>query len=120
MKIKIEISHDDIQESGTPVQQYSEGGCPVETQDTAKNMQNKLKATEEYNYGAPTDPEAICGNCSAYNMSTRILECLGTDSDNVGYCETHRFTCEAQKTCDSWVAGGPLTDEDFATHRDVL
>lgn len=119
MKIRIEISSEEIPETGTPVQKY-DGECPIETKDTAKNMENKLKATEEYNYGSPTDPDTICGNCAAFNVSSRILDCLDTDSDNVGYCETHRFTCEAEKTCDSWVAGGPLTDEDFAGRGDAL
>jgi hypothetical protein len=119
MKIKIEISNEEIPETGTPVQQYA-GQCPVETQDSELNEKNKLRATEEYNYGPSTDPGAICGNCSAFNMSSRILDCLNTEEDNLGYCETHRFTCEAEKTCDSWVAGGPLTDEDFAGHGDAL
>ncbi len=113
MEIKIIIG-------GTPVQSTGDEGCPIETKDKAKNEENKLQATEEYNYGPPTEPEAICGTCSAFNMSSRILDCLGTDSDNVGFCETHRFVCEAEKTCDSWVAGGPLTDESFASHGDVL
>ncbi|QDP47014.1 MAG: hypothetical protein Tp1109DCM542121_26 [Prokaryotic dsDNA virus sp.] len=84
------------------------------------NNENKLRMTEEYNHSLSTDSEAIDGTCSALNMSSRILDCLGTDSDNVGFCETHRFVCEAEKTCDSWVAGGPLTDENFASHGDVL
>ena len=114
MEIKIIIG-------GTPVQEYDgEKSCPIETKDKAKNDENKLVATEEYKYGAPTDPDTVCGNCAAFNMSSRILDCLGTDSDNVGFCETHRFTCEAEKTCVSWVAGGPLKDDDFASHGDVL
>ena len=122
MKIKIEISNEEIPESGTPVQQYNENGCPIETENTDLNSKNKLIAAEEYNYGPPTDAETVCGTCAAFNMSSRILDCISktVTDENLGYCEKHRFMCERQKTCDSWVAGGPLTDEDFASHGDLL
>ena len=108
MEIKIIIG-------GTPVQPTGDEGCPVETKDKAKNEENKLRATEEYNYGPPTDPEAICGNCSAYNMSSRILDCLGTDSDNVGFCETHRFSKRCQLA-----APLPAASRAHASHpRDI-
>lgn len=120
--MKITIEFDGAATEPKPVQQMGENGCPIETSNTDMNMKNKLMATEEHNYGPPTDPETICGNCAAFNMSSRILDCISktVTDDSLGYCETHRFMCTRQKTCDTWVAGGPLTDEYFSTHGDIL
>ncbi|MGA0425935.1 MAG: hypothetical protein ACO3OM_07375 [Alphaproteobacteria bacterium] len=116
MEIKIVIG-------GTPVQQYADDdSCPIEIGNTDMNMENKLQATEEYNYGPPTDADVVCGNCAAFNMTSRILDCISkvvTDSE-LGYCESHRFMCSSKKTCDSWVEGGPITDEKLDTRGDVL
>jgi hypothetical protein len=30
---------------------------------------------------------------------------------DLGYCEALDFKCAASRTCDAWIAGGPVTDE---------
>jgi hypothetical protein len=30
---------------------------------------------------------------------------------DLGYCEALDFKCAAARTCDAWIAGGPITDE---------
>jgi hypothetical protein len=30
---------------------------------------------------------------------------------DLGYCEALDFKCAAARTCDAWIAGGPVTDE---------
>ncbi len=68
-----------------------------------------------------------CGNCAVFIKTSRMLDCIATglqqgdknveDSYDVvaagdlGYCEALDFKCAAARTCDAWVAGGPVTDE---------
>jgi hypothetical protein len=68
-----------------------------------------------------------CGNCAAFIKTSKMLDCIATglqqgdenveDSYDVvaagdlGYCEALDFKCAAARTCDAWIAGGPVTDE---------
>ena len=65
-----------------------------------------------------------CGNCAAFNVSPRIRECIADgigregiepydaiDAGELGYCEFFKFKCAAARTCDAWVAGGPIRAE---------
>lgn len=65
-----------------------------------------------------------CGNCAAFNVSPRMKQCLargigseGQDpldfiaAGELGYCMAFRFKCAAARTCDAWVAGGPVRVE---------
>lgn len=67
-----------------------------------------------------------CGNCAAFNQTSKLLDCIdqglaaggsGTQAawdtvkaGDLGYCEMWDFKCAAARTCDAWVAGGPVTD----------
>lgn len=65
-----------------------------------------------------------CGNCAAFTIKSAMLACLDkgidktvdendtwdADTENRGYCDFLDFKCHAQRTCDSWVEGGPLKD----------
>jgi hypothetical protein len=67
-----------------------------------------------------------CGNCAAFNKTKRIEACIaqglaaggsGTQdawdtikAGDLGYCEMWDFKCASARTCDAWVAGGPVTD----------
>ena len=63
---------------------------------------------------------ALCGNCAAFNQTKAMLDCIanaiGDDAWDVikagdlGYCEFFDFKCAAARTCDAWVAGGPIKD----------
>lgn len=128
-----------------------EGGkeCPPATQDITLNLENRQKAIEEYGYGPlnPNSPnekfwnnkvemwqldnveeakEARCGNCAAFDITTKTLDCIakgiGDDKDSedpydvidagkLGYCRFLKFKCAAARTCDAWVVGGPLDDK---------
>ena len=76
---------------------------------------------------------ARCGNCAAFIQTTDMKEAiasgLGGEEDayavvnlaNLGYCEIFDFKCAATRTCDAWVVGGPLTDNNFnVTKFDLL
>lgn len=67
-----------------------------------------------------------CANCAMFIKTPEMLECInkGIDSDNdqnswdiidagdLGYCEALDFKCAAGRTCDAWVAGGPVTGKE--------
>jgi len=66
-----------------------------------------------------------CGNCAVFIQTPKMLDCiasgLGNEAGNdawgsieagdLGYCEAFDFKCAASRTCDAWVAGGPVTEE---------
>ena len=78
-----------------------------------------------------TTPEeaksAICGNCAFFVKTKEMLACIaagiGEDAPadpydtiaagELGYCEAFDFKCAANRTCDAWVTGGPILDEEF-------
>ena len=67
--------------------------------------------------------KATCSNCAFFNISKKIEDCIakaiGTeggldpfnviDAGKIGYCEAWDFKCAGARTCDAWVAGGPVT-----------
>ncbi len=124
-------------------------GCPLPTQNIELNLENRQKAIEKYGYGPlnPNEPnekfwdkkkemwqldsvedakESLCGNCAAFDITTKTLDCIakgigddgGTEdpfdvinAGKLGYCRFLKFKCAAKRTCDAWVVGGPLTDD---------
>jgi hypothetical protein len=65
--------------------------------------------------------KALCGNCSFFVQTKAILDCIAggindtnewdtIDAGDLGYCEAFDFKCAANRTCDAWVTGGPITD----------
>lgn len=111
-----------------PVDQYGEDdddNCPLPTRDADMNAENKEQAIDAADYRDPADGGAfraseVCGNCKAYNQTEDMLDCIGDDSGNLGYCQIYKFVCEANYTCDDWVEGGPMTSESQQTYRDNL
>lgn len=73
-----------------------------------------------------------CDNCAAFNVSDKMRDCIvrGVESseggpvastDNVmatvnkaelGYCQLLHFKCAGDRTCDAWIYGGALENED--------
>jgi hypothetical protein len=112
-----------------PVDQYSDddsgNNCPLPTQDEDLNAKNRETAIESADYRDPADGGAfrvteVCGNCKAYNQTEEILECIGDDSGEVGYCQIYKFLCSDDYVCDDWVEGGPMTSESQETYRDNM
>jgi len=113
---------------GMPVdkmEQTEEGKtCPPATIDSEVNEENKQTAVEEANYREPNSGSAFvlsetCGTCAAYNQTHDIMECIG-NNPNLGYCQMYKFMCKEENTCDSWAEGGPITDADDGSERDIL
>lgn len=112
-----------------PVDEYDDddngNSCPLPTQDEELNAENREAAIETANYRDPADGGAfrvssICGNCKAYNQTEEILDCIGDDSGEVGYCQIHKFLCSDDWTCDDWVEGGPMTGKAQQSYGDVF
>lgn len=113
-----------------PVDKYSDdddsdSNCPLPTKDEDLNAKNRETAIESADYRDPADGGAfrvteVCGNCKAYNQTEEILECIGDNSGEVGYCQIYKFLCSDDYVCDDWVEGGPMTSESQETYRDNM
>ena len=71
--------------------------------------------------------KSLCGNCAAFIVTSKMKQCIAdglqvgdenkdnswdvVESGELGYCEAFDFKCAAGRTCDAWIAGGPVTDE---------
>jgi hypothetical protein len=80
---------------------------------------------ERWNVTADDARDQKCGNCAAFIQTKRMLDCidkgLGNESGNsawdvinagdLGYCEAFDFKCASSRTCDTWIVGGPITEE---------
>lgn len=122
----------------SPMIESSNDSCPVATQDLELNTKNRNSAiqADHIQYGPlnvdepgtfwediaefwDTDVNAAqksqCGNCTAFDISPRMLECMpGETSDDdgvLGYCWMHQFKCHSARSCRTWAKGGPI-DED--------
>lgn len=66
----------------------------------------------------------LCSNCVAFDVSPRMLDCLPpTDEYDklalnsnaiLGYCWMHHFKCASTRTCRTWAAQGPITNDDVS------
>jgi hypothetical protein len=114
MRIEIKVLPDEEME----VDKYEEDDegdmCPLATMDPEVNAENREEAVEYANYREPEPggafrQDSVCGSCGAYNQTEDMMECIGDETGNTGYCQKWKFVCEAKYTCDSWVKGGPIT-----------
>ena len=71
--------------------------------------------------------QSLCGNCAVFIITNEMRSCIATgleqggsgeqnawdaiDAAELGYCEAFDFKCAASRTCDAWVAGGPVKDK---------
>ena len=106
--------------------------CPMATRDLKLNTKNRNAAiqSEHIRYGPlnledekywedaaehwNTTPEVAkksnCSNCIAFDISPRMKDCMPLEGD-LGYCWMHNFKCHKDRTCYTWAAGGPITDD---------
>jgi hypothetical protein len=85
-----------------------------------------MKKVDEWNLDSADEAkQSLCGNCAAFDVRESTLDCIaqGIDSESsedaagvidagdLGYCKFLKFKCASRRTCDAWVTGGPLTDE---------
>ena len=83
----------------------------------------KAKA-KMFNGDVEAAKKARCGNCAFFVKTPSMLECIANgindinqldtiQAANIGYCEAFDFKCAGARTCDAWVVGGPITEEDM-------
>ena len=74
-----------------------------------------VELAEHRNTTVDVAKQSICGNCTAFDLSPRMLECMPgevQDADGrLGYCWMHHFKCHSARTCRTWAAGGPITTD---------
>lgn len=65
-----------------------------------------------------------CKNCAAFIQKEKMMDCIQkgianeiseeqlaidiVEKANLGYCELFDFKCAGERTCDAWIAGGPI------------
>jgi len=69
--------------------------------------------------------ESRCGNCGAFDISPQMQECMpgeikvpeGEDEQlsTLGYCWMWDFKCFSARTCQTWVAGGPIEEDEISS-----
>jgi hypothetical protein len=83
----------------------------------------KAKA-KMFNGDVESAKKARCGNCAFFVKTPSMLECIAGGINDVneldtiqaadlGYCEAFDFKCAAARTCDAWVVGGPIVEENL-------
>jgi hypothetical protein len=95
-------------EGGVAAEVEDEEVCPLATQDESINDDLREKAVEEHNYREPNTSTAFrndtsCGSCALYDTSDEMLDCIGDDSRELGYCRGLEFVCRAENVCDMWM-----------------
>ena len=113
--------------------------CPEPTQDLELNTKNRNAAikAEHIQYGPlnlsdeeywdraaehwNTTPEVAkksrCGNCVAFDISPRMLECMPgsvQEGGRLGYCWMHHFKCHSARSCMTHAAGGPISPDEIS------
>ena len=120
--------------------------CPTATKDVDENIENRNWTIDNHGYG-PLNPDvpdpgfwekkaelwnsdietvktALCGNCSVFDQTDKIIDCIieginetmaadpydVQERANLGYCQLFKFKCAAARTCDAWLYGGPIRD----------
>ena len=82
---------------------------------------------DKFNTTIKDAKSATCGNCGFFIRSKSMLACIaagiGEDAPadpydviaagELGYCEAFDFKCAASRTCDAWIGGGPILEEEF-------
>jgi len=125
--ITIKISPDEEMEVDKMEEGEDGSMCPLATQDEELNAENRQECIDEANYRDSTSNSSVafradeaCGNCGAYNQTEEVMDCIGDETGNTGYCQKWKFCCESDNTCDSWVTGGPITSKKQPKYKEYL
>jgi len=126
-------------------EQFENLPCPDPTQDLELNTRNRdaaiksdlvqygpmnlsdgdywVRASEHWDTTPRVARESRCGNCAAFDVSPRMLECLPgpvsepteDEEGKLGYCWMHHFKCHSARTCYTWAAGGPISSDTISS-----
>jgi len=97
--------------------------CPAATQNEQLNLRNQEAATRDprIQYRLADNPQSACGNCSAFDVSHRMSQCMPGETQDAGgrsgYCWTNSFKCQSARVCNAWARGGPIQDDKNSNDR---
>lgn len=126
-----------LRESIRLILREAEAACPLPTQDLELNTRNRdaaIKAehieygplnladegywerlAEHWNTTVEVAKQSVCGNCAAFDISPRMLECMPGEVQDpegrLGYCWMHQFKCHSARSCRTHAMGGPITTD---------
>lgn len=99
-----------------------DGYGPLNPLDESGSEPFWAKKAKMWNTTVEAAKAARCGNCAAFNQSPAIMkkmaEGLGPaaskiqDLANLGFCELFEFKCAGNRTCDKWLANGPIKEDE--------
>lgn len=78
------------------------------------------RLADHWNTTPAVAKQSRCANCVAFDISPKMIDCIkaGPISENIedadgylGYCHMHHFKCHSARTCYTWAAGGPITQD---------
>jgi hypothetical protein len=81
---------------------------------------------DKFNTSVEDAKSATCGNCGFFVRTKSMLACIAAGigeepaadpydaitAGELGYCEAFDFKCAADRTCDAWIGGGPILEEE--------
>ena len=81
---------------------------------------------DKFNTSVQDAKSATCGNCGFFVRTKSMLACIAAGigeealadpydaiaAGELGYCEAFDFKCAADRTCDAWITGGPILEEE--------
>ena len=91
-----------------------------------QNMDYWREISKSWRISPNQAKKSRCGNCSAFIQTPKMLSCIETglemgdtemdaweviDAGDLGYCEVFDFKCASKRTCEAWIAGGPITED---------
>jgi len=133
--IKIEINVDDIIPDEGFEPEDMEFVCPVSTEDSKVNDENRQSAMENYAYGPATgtweNKNSRCGTCEYFDIRSKMIACMDEGigyKDGMGYCSELNFSCDKMNVCNLWELGVPMSDsadsemnpDDDGNQRDIM
>lgn len=89
------------------------------------NLDYWADIAEDWDVSIEEAQKSRCGNCAAFDVTSKMKDCIAEgigeeaeddpydviDAGELGYCRIFKFKCAAARTCEAWVAGGPITDD---------
>ena len=86
------------------------------------------RAADHWKTTSDVAKESRCYNCVAFDVSPRMQECMpgeimsqeeieaamenNEEWETLGYCWMHSFKCHSARSCYTWAAGGPITEDE--------
>jgi hypothetical protein len=121
------------------LEQVKEFSCPSPAKDLELNTKNRNSAIQakHIQYGpinlkdetywtklanfwkteSDVAKESRCSNCAAFDISPRMEVCMPgsiQEDGRLGYCWMHSFKCHSARTCYTWAAGGPISEDNVS------